>query len=342
MESECNADMSYISHLPDEIMQHILFFLPIHDAASTSILSKTWLRVWNSLPVFTFTFDQQNLGLTVPEFVNRVNQSLSPLQSNKAVIKEFLVVMNLSIQEHKDFVSDIDNWISWVVSNCVRKLTIRVSSLTQIYIIPELFFTSRSLVVVKLHGCKLPETTLEDLEEFKFVKELTLYDVVADDYQVQNLVDSCQSLEKLTLILDHTMDFLELDNFLMLHYVFVNVQMLTIDAINLLTLKFTALRELHLSDSTNNIRTLLCGFLPRFTTQHISLQEMLSTFTLLKEFHLHLGESVNRFRIQHCNVKILHLYGNDIPESPWQVEIDMPSLCQLHFTGEVFPYSSYY
>ncbi|XP_019430314.1 PREDICTED: putative F-box protein At5g40050 [Lupinus angustifolius] len=334
MEPECSAN---ISHLLDEILQHILFFLPIHDAASTSILSKTWLRVWNSLPVFTFTFDQQNLGLTVPEFVNRVNQSLSPLQSNKVVIKEFLVVMNLSVQEHKDFVSDIDDWISWVLRNCVRNLTINVSSPTQIYILPEPIFTSRSLVVVRLYGCKLPETTFEGAQDFKFLKELYLFEVVADDYQVQNLIDSCQSLEKLTLVLDHIVDFLDLDNFLMLHYVFVKGKILRLNAINLLTLEFFGLRELHLSDSTSNIKSLSCSFWSRFTTQNISLQEMLSTFTLLEELNLHLAKSVKSFRIRHCNLKIVHLYGTGKPESPWQVEIDMSCLCQLHCHGDAFP-----
>ncbi|CAL0335219.1 unnamed protein product [Lupinus luteus] len=338
MEPECNANMSYISNLPDAILQHILFFLPIHDAASTSILSKTWLRVWNSLPLFTFTFSQRNLGLAVPEFVNRVNQSLTPLQSNKVVIEEFLVIMNLSLQEHKDFVSDIDNWISWVLRNCVRMLTISISSPTQIYILPEPIFSSRSLVVVRLHGCKLPETTFDDAQDFKFLKELSLLNVVAHDYQIQNLIDSCHSLEQLSVVLDHIVDFLDLVNFLRLHYVFVKVKLLRLDAKNLQTLKFFGLRELHLSDSTINIKNLSCSFSPWIMTHNISLQEMLSTFTLLEEFHLHLGKYVKSFRIRHCHLEILHLYGSSIPESPWQVEIDMPCLCQLYCHGDVFPY----
>ncbi|CAL0335213.1 unnamed protein product [Lupinus luteus] len=338
MEPECSANMSDISHLPDAILQHILFFLPIRDAASTSLVSKTWLRVWNSLPVFTFTFEQQNLGLAVPEFVNRVNQSLSPLQSNKAVIEEFFVSMNLSIQEHKDFVSDIDNWISLVLRNCVRKLTIRISSPTQIYILPEPIFNSRSLVVVRLHDCKLPETTFDGARDFMFLKELSLFNVVADDYQVQNLIDSCHSLEQLSVILDHIVDFLDLDNFLMLHSVFVNVKLLRLDAINLQTLNFLGLRGLLLSDSTINIKYLYCSFWPRIMTHNIILQEMLSTFTLLEEFHLHLRESVKNYQIQHCHLQILNLYGSGIPESPWLVEIDMPCLCQLYCHGDVFPY----
>ncbi|CAL0335214.1 unnamed protein product [Lupinus luteus] len=337
MEPECSANMIDISNLPDAILQHILFFLPIHDAASTSSLSKTWLRVWNSLPVFTFTFSQRNLGLAVPDFVNRVNQSLSPLHSNKAVIEEFFVSMNLSIQEHKDFVSDIDNWISLVLRNCVRKLIIRISSPSQIYILSKPIFNSRFLVVVRLHGCKLPETTFDGARDFKYLKELSLFNVVADDYQVQKLINLCHSLEQLSVTLDHIMDFLDLDNFLMLHYVRVTVKLLRLNAINLQTLMFFGLQGLHLSDSTINVKNLYCVFSPQIMTFNILLQEMLSTFTLLEEFRLLLRISVKSYRIRHCHLKILHLFGTIVPESPWQVEIDMPCLCHLYCHSHVFP-----
>ncbi|OMO66470.1 hypothetical protein COLO4_30548 [Corchorus olitorius] len=43
-----------ISELPEDVMNRILFFLPAKEAARTSILSKNWLSLWNSLPIFYF------------------------------------------------------------------------------------------------------------------------------------------------------------------------------------------------------------------------------------------------------------------------------------------------
>ncbi|RZC90343.1 hypothetical protein C5167_031055 [Papaver somniferum] len=44
-----------ISELPESITHHILSFLPIKRAASTTILSKRWNNLWLSLPVLDFT-----------------------------------------------------------------------------------------------------------------------------------------------------------------------------------------------------------------------------------------------------------------------------------------------
>ncbi|KAK8608398.1 hypothetical protein V6N13_023822 [Hibiscus sabdariffa] len=55
--SSSNETSDRISQLPEHIILRILFFLPAKDAARSSILSKTWLPVWKSLPIFSFSSD---------------------------------------------------------------------------------------------------------------------------------------------------------------------------------------------------------------------------------------------------------------------------------------------
>ncbi|KAI3907716.1 hypothetical protein MKW92_001644 [Papaver armeniacum] len=49
------AESDRISELPESLTHHILSFLPIKRAASTTILSKRWNNLWLSLPVLDFT-----------------------------------------------------------------------------------------------------------------------------------------------------------------------------------------------------------------------------------------------------------------------------------------------
>ncbi|PIN20865.1 hypothetical protein CDL12_06421 [Handroanthus impetiginosus] len=50
-----NEKKDRISDLPDDILHHIFFFLPIKSIAQTSVLSKRWKNLWYSFPDLDFT-----------------------------------------------------------------------------------------------------------------------------------------------------------------------------------------------------------------------------------------------------------------------------------------------
>ncbi|CAN1179086.1 F-box/LRR-repeat protein At4g14103 [Linum perenne] len=61
-----------ISSLPDDARNHILNFLPLRDAANSSILSSKWRYLWTNLP--TLVIDE-SFGDEIVEQRSKENQS---------------------------------------------------------------------------------------------------------------------------------------------------------------------------------------------------------------------------------------------------------------------------
>ncbi|KAF3779708.1 putative FBD-associated F-box protein [Nymphaea thermarum] len=67
-----------INELPDEILLHMLCFLPIKDAVRTSILSKRWMYLWMGIP--SLVFDEKDFPLRRrPRFAEVLLSSLQSL-----------------------------------------------------------------------------------------------------------------------------------------------------------------------------------------------------------------------------------------------------------------------
>ncbi|KAG6512947.1 hypothetical protein ZIOFF_031086 [Zingiber officinale] len=55
LQSELGEE-DYLSNLPDELLHHILSFLPTLDSIRTSVLARRWRHVWTSVPVIDFSY----------------------------------------------------------------------------------------------------------------------------------------------------------------------------------------------------------------------------------------------------------------------------------------------
>ncbi|KAI7981503.1 putative F-box/FBD/LRR-repeat protein [Camellia lanceoleosa] len=61
-ENETETGEDWISDLPDAVLHHILFLLPIKSIAQTSVLSKRWRSIWSSFPDLDFTTTTNSVG----------------------------------------------------------------------------------------------------------------------------------------------------------------------------------------------------------------------------------------------------------------------------------------
>ncbi|KAM3375026.1 hypothetical protein P3S68_013740 [Capsicum galapagoense] len=152
-----------ISKLPEPILDHILSFLAIKDAAKTSTLSK----VWNSSK-------------------NIVDQILSNRLNQKISIKRFKA--NLPIYLSKA----VDDWIKVLVTCNIKELFLDIGVYTYNKS-PEAIFAAKSLNVLSLRGFELERI------KFYFLRELYLEDSSLDEQFLQALCAICSDLEVLSL-----------------------------------------------------------------------------------------------------------------------------------------------
>ncbi|XP_060190247.1 F-box/LRR-repeat protein 25-like [Lycium barbarum] len=205
--------MDQISQLPDPILQHILFFLPAKDAAQISVLSKTWLKVWNLLPVFTFDFHNDlslwKLLSTEKEeseqadirdaFLSIIDGSLINLRIQKAKIEKFRISLKLSYLKNA---SCIDEWIRLATNNCIKELDVHITRHYEEdwYSLPGTTFTAKSLMALRLGGFKLEWPLIVDHINLTKLRELSLTDAFLEERIILEVCSGCPAIEDLSLI----------------------------------------------------------------------------------------------------------------------------------------------
>ncbi|KAM3308181.1 putative F-box/LRR-repeat protein [Capsicum chacoense] len=173
-----------ISKLPEPILDQILSFLAIKDAAKTSTLSKVWNSVWTNLSCLDFGDNYLHKSKNIVDQIlsNRLNQKIS--------IKRFKA--NLPIYLSKA----VDDWIKVLVTCNIKELFLDIGVYTYNKS-PEAIFAAKSLNVLSLRGFKL-ELPCDSIK-FYFLRELYLEDSSLDEQFLQALCAICSDLEVLSL-----------------------------------------------------------------------------------------------------------------------------------------------
>ncbi|XP_057438373.1 F-box protein At4g09920-like [Lotus japonicus] len=142
-----------ISELPDEILLHILSFLPIEDIIATSLVSKKWRPLWLSVP--TLDFDQDRYFERYPEkqqtyhinsFIDFVCAALQE-RGSRQPIKGFRLLTYDESQSRHDY-HYVNRWLNKAIQRGVENLEV---DCYPGYELPSNFFNCTTLVVVKLH-----------------------------------------------------------------------------------------------------------------------------------------------------------------------------------------------
>ncbi|CAN6892345.1 unnamed protein product [Brassica oleracea] len=174
-----------ISNLPDVILQHILCFIPIELAITTSRLSRRWRHVWCEIPSLSFNADT----LTAAS----VNETLTRYTAPNT--KSF----HLTITPYPENIPYIDRLIKFAVSHNVENLSLDFSS--HYYVkLPDFFCNSSSVkqlnIDIGFSHMTVPEYCTVS---WTSLQKLSLSCGRLSDESMANILSGCPVLENLTL-----------------------------------------------------------------------------------------------------------------------------------------------
>ena len=195
MGSEYEESRDIISNLPDELLYHILSFLPTKFAVGTSILSKRWRYLWASVPILDFDDELLNPS-TLVELEERIIM-FQNFEDGVLRHSEVSCIKKFRLGYRDDNLDSVYSWICIALERRVQELDLHLLIDWGVEL-PPMFFICKTLVVVKL-SCALfldiPTTVW-----LPSLKALHLKSVeYSDDDSIQKLLSGCPVLEELVI-----------------------------------------------------------------------------------------------------------------------------------------------
>ncbi|CAH2053414.1 unnamed protein product, partial [Thlaspi arvense] len=188
-----------ISSLPDEILQHILCFLPTESAIRTSLLSKRWKRVWCGTPCISFS------SCTLMAASNNNTQDRYTAQK----------MMRLHLRTgQKRNVKNINAWIELAMNRRVESLSLELNFKSSCcnYIFPDSFFSQSSLKELSLALRYKPMIVPKVSLSWTYLKKLSLRSCKLSDESLATILSGCPVLQSLMLWFCDDLTVVDLSN----------------------------------------------------------------------------------------------------------------------------------
>ncbi|KAJ1381527.1 Leucine-rich repeat domain superfamily [Sesbania bispinosa] len=296
-----------LSNLPDDLICHILCFLPTRDAYRTSLVSKRWRFLCTKVPDLSFYLPSHSSSHSVRELlIHSVNTVL--LQRTQR-IRKFTLSCYLSCEPYH-----VSAWISKALDLNVQELDLGCH-LLRITRLPAKLSTSTSIVVLKLSGNiqpKFPSSVrLPSLKIFHL--ELRRNELSnSEGHSVSYFLYGCPNLVELRI--DGHLNF----------HVFISLQFLKKLKLKLRSFPFRhvlridapLLEFLHMKDDDSNsvnYYNIVIVNLSNVDRANLKIHKYLDFDSLFKVFRgifnvksLSLGSSTIRF-LSECNLQFLSL-----------------------------------
>ncbi|XP_050218144.1 F-box/LRR-repeat protein 25-like isoform X2 [Mercurialis annua] len=192
-----------ISELPDEIIIHILSFLPSTKlCVKTSVLSKRWHHLWTYVPNIILTeydFPYDECEHHIMERV--VNKALALHSSSK------INYFSIQIPDSQDLYESIESWLQLAAGRAVESLTLNINGSSARYLFPEFLYSNSNIQSLTT---KLWEFVPDARISWSALKELSIRQATLNDEVIQNILCGTPVLEDLQLHFCHGIKLLDL------------------------------------------------------------------------------------------------------------------------------------
>ncbi|KAH7859927.1 hypothetical protein Vadar_007190 [Vaccinium darrowii] len=196
-----------IDALPEDLLLHIISFLPTLEAIRTCLISRKWRTLWHSLSSFHFDFNLFPPSDSFPEtrdsFTHYVTQTLS-LRSPQSPLHYFGLRFYFTEQHHYDIVP---SWINYAINHGAIELDLdfhgysdfsELDSDCCFYFLLEPLIES-SVRVLRLHSCHLGFPDTITTVPIVSLQTIVLANVLLMDDWVVWLISLCVNLESLVI-----------------------------------------------------------------------------------------------------------------------------------------------
>ncbi|MCH85760.1 F-box/LRR-repeat protein [Trifolium medium] len=188
--------MININDFPDEILTHILSFLPIKESFSTTILSKKWQHLCHSLSVLNIDDEGQDNITYWIHFRQFMNAVMSCPCSQYITLKSFHLKCDAKAE-----CSSLNKWIKAAKQRGIEYLNL---NLFKVLLIPTTLFCCKTLVVLKLTNMSVAKMYRCSVD-LPSLKTLDLHSVSFHDMEnLMRLISGCPILENLTTLFVET------------------------------------------------------------------------------------------------------------------------------------------
>lgn len=204
--------MDRISELPDERVITLVSFLPLKEAAATSILSRRWKHVWKSSTSLNFDvkfgvgkpflrfcrLEYEKMDQESRRYVNWVD---SVMETHRApTIKQFRVCFDIDCR----FTTSVNRWIEFAMNKRVHTLQLEFYRETRedVYQFPHKILGLERESALKLSSDSSGTPSLDFCGcniRFNFLKVLHFREVDVTQDVFEYFLSNCPVLERLTL-----------------------------------------------------------------------------------------------------------------------------------------------
>ncbi|CAH1439719.1 unnamed protein product [Lactuca virosa] len=180
-------------------MHHIQSLLPVKEATRTSLLSKSWLHAWSTIPTLRFFILKKQNGKSM-KLVD-VDRTLIRYLHFNIPIQKFELLMDI---ENLESASHAEKWIRPVATKtCLRELSLSILIYGAPFTLPDEILSGENLTKIRvssplIHSVWMPMPTTPVINCVS-LRELHFDGVRISEEALHDILSSCRLLVKIVL-----------------------------------------------------------------------------------------------------------------------------------------------